>query len=195
MEFNAFTAGVEPGGLNNIEQIKLLIFYLLKVCGTMPKKIMLEATQKDGLVNYFEMANAISVMIESEHIALKIDDDSKTELLELLPSGLKIIDYLENNLPRSVKEKALNAALELITELKREKETVFTFEKDKDCSYMICTITDGSLELATIKLLIPDKQAYDLLKRRFISTDPSLIYRSIVALMTGDIESFTEYFN
>ena len=61
MERDAFTAGVEPGGLNSTNEIKILCCYLIsEMQRPVPHDLLVEALTVSGLVNYFEVASAIS---------------------------------------------------------------------------------------------------------------------------------------
>ena len=52
--YDAFSAGVEPGGLRNRNEIKVLIAFLLKNTerGLSHRQLM-EVIQREGLANYF----------------------------------------------------------------------------------------------------------------------------------------------
>ena len=59
-EFDAFSQGVEPGGLRSKTQIKLLINYLVEnIKEPINTSVIIEALQLHGLANYFEVTQAI----------------------------------------------------------------------------------------------------------------------------------------
>ena len=69
LDLNAFTAGVEPGGLTHGYEIKILVCYLLEQIGTgMTFTQISDALLHRSLVNYFELANALSDLAESGHL-------------------------------------------------------------------------------------------------------------------------------
>ena len=56
MEYDAFDAGIELGGLRSRDDIRLLICYLLKsVDAPMTREMLNDAMQEDGLANFFEV--------------------------------------------------------------------------------------------------------------------------------------------
>ena len=61
MSFNAFVGGVQPGGLTNDFEVKLLVCYLLD---SLKQPLLFEQLgeifQNTGLVNYFEFVEAVS---------------------------------------------------------------------------------------------------------------------------------------
>ena len=65
LDLNAFTAGVEPGGLTHGYEIKILVCYLLEQIGTgMTFTQISDALLHRSLVNYFELANALNVSLD-----------------------------------------------------------------------------------------------------------------------------------
>ena len=61
MEFDAFTGGVEPGGLRTKNEILILICYLLSGPNiSLSKDEILQIMQDNGFANYFEVTDALS---------------------------------------------------------------------------------------------------------------------------------------
>lgn len=54
MAYDAFTAGVEPGGLRTRDEIRILLCYLLtSVNAPLSREDILQSVQGLGLANYF----------------------------------------------------------------------------------------------------------------------------------------------
>ncbi len=107
-EFDAFSAGVEPGGLRNTTQIKVLINFIAeRLKEPISSDMMLEAIQMHGLANYFEASQALDELLENGNIALS---DGK---LHITPKGKLSVAELADDIPRTVKETALADALNL----------------------------------------------------------------------------------
>ena len=63
--YDAFSAGVEPGGLRNRNEIKVLIAFLLKNTERgLSRRQLMEVIQREGLANYFEASQALESLIE-----------------------------------------------------------------------------------------------------------------------------------
>ena len=59
-EFDAFTEGIEPGGLRNRTHIKILITFMVsKIKEPLKDTLIIEALQIHGLANYFEVSQAL----------------------------------------------------------------------------------------------------------------------------------------
>ena len=68
-EFDAFSEGIEPGGLRSRTQIKLLLTFLVsRLQEPMSESKLLESLQLHGLANYFEASQAIEELIESGNL-------------------------------------------------------------------------------------------------------------------------------
>lgn len=81
MAFNAFVGGIQPGGLTNDFEVKILICFLLDSLkknshgaalsdGEQPGLSfdeLNEIFQETGLVNYFEFAESMSELEKTEH--------------------------------------------------------------------------------------------------------------------------------
>ena len=54
MEYDAFTAGIEPGGLRTKNDIRIMVCYILNsVKAPLSKENILNILQEKGLANYF----------------------------------------------------------------------------------------------------------------------------------------------
>ena len=89
MAFNAFVGGIQPGGLTNDFEVKILICFLLDSLkknspgaalsdGEQPGLSfdeLNEIFQETGLVNYFEFAESMSELEKTEHIRRQMTPD------------------------------------------------------------------------------------------------------------------------
>ena len=112
----------------------------------------------------------------------------RTELINeeeyLYPTelGKNNIRELEGELPYSVKETALNAAVELLTKLRREQENKIEITPHGDGFDISISIMDNDDKLLSITLFVADKAQALQVKEKFLE-DPVKIYSTIVALL------------
>ena len=79
MEYDAFDAGIELGGLRSRDDIRLLICYLLKsVDAPMTRQMLNDAMQEDGLANFFEVGQAMEELLKTGNITADILDDENS---------------------------------------------------------------------------------------------------------------------
>ena len=184
MEFDAFSAGVEPGGLRSQSEIRLLLCYLLKsVELPLSRSMILSVIQDSGLANYFEAAAALEELRESG--SLVVAENSSDPTYRIAQQGAMVADTLAERLPVSVREKSVSAALSLLSRTRREQENKVVFRKQKKGLLVQCHISDGDCDMMSIDLRVPDLLQAELVKKRFQS-DPSAFYTAVLALLTGD---------
>lgn len=192
MEVNAFSEGIEPGGLKMGYEIKILLCYLLR---NIKERLTLsqinEALLKRGLVNYFELADAMSELLESGNIVICGTTENDEEQYELTPLGERASDEFSGTLPLAVREKALESAQNLLERQKNAAENIVTIDKVKDGYMVNMIISDIGSDLLNLSVFMPTDTEAEAVKRQFIR-DPLLIYKGTLALLTGDLKTVGE---
>ena len=185
MQNNAFTAGIEPGGLTNDYEIKILVCYILeKIKRHMSFSDINYILQSEGLANYFEYAEAISELLSSGHI-VDVSQGEGEQRFRLTDLGSKTARTFEKNIPLSVREKSMRAAEEYYLRQRIEKENQVKIEKVSDGYRLSLCISDIGSDLLNLSLFVPTENECEQIKKRFLC-DPTIFYRGIIALVTGD---------
>ena len=152
MMAEAFTAGVRPGGLTDDTQIRMLLCYLIKVTGPVKRDTMQGALLQEQLVNYFELADAL-VEVEKQKL-VTIDAEG---LYTITQKGSTVADTLAYDLPRTVRESAIHAVMQIRSWSHRAASNRATVQ-EKDGKYSVaCTIGDMSSDVFRMELAMPDK--------------------------------------
>ena len=196
LDFDSFFAGIEPGGLKDIYEIKILICYLLYSMKEPLSKDQLDTVlQGNHLVNYFSYSTAYRELLESRHISEAERDGKKILLLNELGKDTAIA--LKANLPLSLKNKVVSAGMEILSEMKMDKVRQVEVEKI-DNGYMVrLVIHDDNLDLLDIKLFAPDEAQVEIIKQQFVGNTVD-VYRGIISLLTKDrvgLEKLAEKFD
>ena len=177
--FDAFSGGVLPGGLWTQSDIRILICYLLQsISGSLTEEDITKVIHENGMANYFEVKDAVASLLKHKHIITKEDTT-----LELTDSGREIARQLDVSLPRSVRDKAVNLAVRLLSQVRSRRENQVDIE-ETDAGYMVhCKISGGTMNLMTISLYVPDKkQAYHVRER--FHADPAGVYEHLLSYLT-----------
>jgi hypothetical protein len=183
MNFDAFTAGIEPGGLRSQSDIRLLICYMLaSVDEPLSKEDIVIVLQDNGLANYFEAASALSNVLDKGNIGTLPDNP---DLCIATDKTREIAELLDNILPPSVRDRAVNGALSLLARAKRERENKVEIEKCGKDFKVTCHISGGERDMMTFSLLVPDQYQARAVKKNF-QRNPELVYQSLLCLLTGD---------
>ena len=183
MEYDAFDAGIELGGLRSRDDIRLLICYLLKsVDAPMTRQMLNDAMQEDGLANFFEVGQAMEELLKTGNITADILDDE--EVITVTEKGREAAELLQTSLPRTVREKAVNSAIKLVTRAKVERENKIEVKREDDGGYTITfTLFDRGTELMKLSIYVVDSLQLEQVKQNFIN-DPVKVYSSIITSLT-----------
>lgn len=183
MEYDAFDAGIELGGLRNRDDIRLLVCYLLKsVDSPMTRQMLNEAMQEDGLANYFEVGQAIEELLKTANITADIMGDE--EVITVTQKGREAAEMLQTSLPRTVRERAVNSAIRLITKARVERENKIEVKKEENGGYTITfTLFDKNTQFMKLSVYVCDSLQLEQVKQNFIN-DPVKVYSTIITSLT-----------
>ncbi len=187
MSFNAFVGGIEPGGLTNDFEVKILICYILQKIGEpLPFDLLSEAVQQTGFVNYFEFIDAVSELQRTEHVK-KVLTDKGEELFQLLEGGEISAQTFHHTLPLTVREKTVSVARKLL-KMQKYKEEIEMNYTPVDNGYMLTMrLKDIGSDLMNISVFIPSEDECNEIMDR-IYDDPTFLYQAVLASMLGDYE-------
>lgn len=189
MDFDAFTAGVEPGGLRTKNEIRILICYLLSsIDEPLSKNDILNIIQDNALANYFEVTNALSELSEKGNVVVS---GKNNEFYCASDTARLIAKQLDTALPPVVRDKTIAAAINLLAKTKRERENKVDIIKTEKGFNVICHISGGKSDLMNFTLHVPDMYQANMVKRNFHKS-PESVYRTILALVTGNSEMALE---
>ncbi len=179
--YDAFTQGIKPGGLRSKSEIKLLVCYIIcKIDNGISKKQLNDILTGEELANYFEANEALAEVVKTGNVRIEYDGDD--EILFPTELGKANIAQLENDLPYSVKETALNAAIETKTILRREQENQISITNHGDGYDVTISIMDNDDKLLSVTLYVADYSQAEYVKEKFLQ-DPVKMYSTIVALL------------
>ena len=139
MKQDAFSAGVEPGGLWHKNDIRILLCYILaSVNAPLSRQDLTRIIQEKGLANYFEVEDALASLLTQGNIAQ--DQEGRCTVT---PAGREIADSLDATLPLSVRDKALEAAFTLLAQAKAQRGKPGGPDKNQAGVSITCHISDG----------------------------------------------------
>lgn len=176
--YNAFAEGIEPGGLRNTAQIKILIGFIVKSLeDSLTKAQIVEVLQMHGLVNYFDAGQSADELISGG--SLEENADGKLSITEL---GRASVEQLESELPRSVREKALNDALRFIAREKNLSENKIEIQPLEKGANVTFTVMGGDEALMKLTVYAADDYQVERIRENFLR-DPARLYAGIVSTL------------
>lgn len=182
MENYGFSEGVSPGGLRSKSEIKLLICYLLKNLGlSLTRTQINEILQDYNIANYFEINSAVSELISGGQVLSKLIDGD--EELTLTGKTEQYIRFIEKDLPKSVREKAVNSAIRILKRERIERECKVETEKLEQGYHVSFTVNDMGTQLLKITIYVSDESQIEIVKRNFFNNAVG-IYSNIISSLT-----------
>ncbi|WP_369298700.1 DUF4364 family protein [uncultured Neglectibacter sp.] len=189
MSRDAFTGGVEPGGLWTQNDIRILLCYILaSVDAPLSGESISQIIQGKALANYFEVGDALAALLRQGNIA-----QDENGLYTVTASGREIAGSLDATLPLSVRDKALEAAMRLMAEAKARRENRVEIAETEKGYQITCHISGGEMELMSVSLYAPDWNGAKLIERNFYQ-NPEAVYRLLLSSLTGDETYARAYF-
>ncbi len=190
MKSNAFSAGVNPGGLRNIQEIKVLICYILSNIDTKIKKSDLISTlQNGGISNYFETSEAFSDLKSNNNLVCVNNEE---EIYTVSESGKVISEQLSGSLPHIIKKKSIEVINTFINTLKSRNENTVKIEKNNRGYNVTCGISgDEDFNLMSFTIYVPDIDQATTVKENF-HKNSGIIYRTVLAILTQNKDLLKE---
>lgn len=178
-----FSAGVDFGGLRSMEDIKLLVCYLLySVKEPVPRPMILEIIAGNGMANFFDTGMAMDKLIDLGHIA-----ESGSGMMTITETGKEIASVLSSSLPFVLRERSVKSALTLLSRMHKQKDTNVEIEKTETGYNVTLELTEGGGSMLKVTVATVDSLQANAIKENFLE-DPALLYRSTIAVLNGQTE-------
>ncbi len=179
--YDAFFAGVEPGGLRSRSEIRLLICYLVcKADGGITKNQLNTVLCEQSLANYFEINQALTEVIKTGNVRAELQGEE--EYLFPTDLGRSNTAELEHDLPYSVRETALNAMFALLARLQRERENQIEIRPNGSGFDVTISIMDNDDRLLSVTIYVADRAQAEHVKEKFLE-DPVKVYSTMITLL------------
>lgn len=188
---DAFIAGVAPGGLISSQHVRLMVCYILATLDKpIPRDKLLELLQYEEIANYFEVSQAIDDL--AKHGSIMRTDADYEEYIAT-DTGKEAINELYKNLPFTMREKAIKAAVKMLARVRSEAENRVEIAVTDAGVNVTCSVMDGDLPILTVSLLVPDMEQAKTVKETFLD-NPLKVYSGSIALLTGDYKAVKAQF-
>lgn len=182
--FDAFAEGVAPGGLRSKTDIKLLILYLLEQVGKpVPVRIISDVISDQELANYFEAMDAISELLETGNLERTSLDGQ--DALSITEKGTGAVSYVEEDLPKSVRNRALDTVERFLRLARHAKENDVVITPEGDGFNVSFSLMTGDTRLMELNMYVVSRDQAELLKNNYLE-DPTHLYSSILTALMLD---------
>ncbi len=182
MENNTFCEGIAPGGLREQPEIKLLVCYLLKTLKrSLTRTQINEILGEYQIANYFEVNGAMSELVSSGKVISEIVDGD--ELITITSRAIIDVEFIERSLPKSIREKAVEASLKILTRDRIKRESKVDICTHKDGYHVTFTVTDMDTELLKVTIFVADERQIEIVKNNFYNNAVN-VYSNIISSLT-----------
>ncbi len=169
------------------KDIKIFILFILNNLNRpMKYEDINDTIMQDGIVGGLDFADCFADLIDAGNIQEIRDED--TLYYELTLQGRQVVESLQNDIPKSVRAQGLKSAFRLLDFKERGSEISAKYSLRDDGKYdLCCSIIDEKQLSLEIKLIVESSNQLELMMHNF-DDRPEVMYRGIVALLTGDME-------
>lgn len=177
-EFDAFTEGVDAGGLRSKKEIKLIIEYLvLYLNDSVTSDVVIEALTGSALANYFETTQAVDELVASGNLTRGENNE-----LTITKKGSDSLKELMDGIPASVREAAMTSASVIQLRNRNEGAANASIVKNGEAYEVVCKIMHKDTVLVELKLHADDYTQASKIKKSFVES-PEKIYEAVVSLL------------
>ena len=196
------------GPLTDDNQIKIFILYLMDRIGyPLDFYEIGNIMMQDNVVNFFDFADCFYDLVEAGHIrridscdkeqrdAEKDEDgDDKSEckdLYQITETGKYVAENLSDSISAYIREKSYSTALKHMSFEKKGATMNSTYERDGNGYAVKCSLYEKDGAQLNLQINVNEEEkAKDIVKN--YSERPEVIYRGIVALLSGDVNYLFE---
>ena len=151
MKQDAFSAGVEPGGLWHKNDIRILLCYILASVGApLSRGDLTRMIQEKGLANYFEVEDALAALAKQGNILLQ--EDGACAVTE---AGREIARSLDTTLPSPCGTRPWRPPSPCWPRPAPNGENQVELQETDRGWQVKCHISGGDMELMSITLYVP----------------------------------------
>lgn len=192
MNQGVFTEGIDHGGLTTDYEIRILICWLLhKMKMPVTSSQLSSALLGESLVNYFEVTCALGELLTSGHLT-EVKADGQQGHVSVTELGRKTAETFYKSVPRTVREKALDALSQCVLQERFAKENRAEIVETNDGFRLELSLNDVGNDLMSVSLYAPTREVCEMMKKNFIS-DPTVLYRAVLSVLMGSTDSAIEF--
>ncbi len=175
LKFDAFTYGIEDGGLRSTDAIKFMVCYIIANSNVKITTDTIVKTMVEGnIANYFEVSDAISFLQKHNNI---IQDEKG--FLSLTESSKNATEIVEKDLPITLRKKSIELSRKIVNKEIFSKENKVEIEKSDNGFYITLNVSDGNTDFMNLKLFVSTETQAQVIKESFLD-NPLEVYENLI---------------
>ncbi len=166
---------LKMAGFAQASSIAILACYIIaRSKEKLTAKNVVDALVEGKIANYFEISSAISKMIKTNNLVE--NEDGHLSITEKCAFN---VEMLENDLPITIREKAVELAAKTARLELYKKENKATVEKDGNRYKVTLHVSDKDCDFMVLSLYFPSEAQAQVVKEKF-QTHPGEVYENLI---------------
>ncbi len=173
------------GFIRDEADLKYLILFALRFFPyAITETDLLDAVFVDEAFGYFEFSQAFADLQADKFVSCLESVGEKQYLLT--PAGSEIIAEMASSLPRSVRDKAEQAALRIIAKARRDASIQASHQENKDGTFTVdLSVLDGEKHLLRLSMMVYTARQCTLIEQNF-KQHAENIYAQILSVVSNN---------
>ncbi len=173
--------------LKDAQTANILICYLLyRINKPVDCEQLYDIAVPTGIINYFSYHDAISYLTQNNSLLIE-NGENNTTMYSLTEKGISCAKTLRGYVPKSYRDKIVQAALKYFARLKYENEVIIDYiEHEKGC-YVHCRCLDIGYDILDLKLFAPDRTQAEMIGKK-IMLNPTGFFSKILGFALNNQE-------
>lgn len=177
--------------LKDVQTVKILLCYLLyRINKPVDSEQLYDIAVTTGIINHFFYHDAMDFLIKNDSVIAETGKD-KSCTYTLTEKGISCAKTLRGYVPKSYRDKIVQAALRYFARIKYENEVKIEYIELEKGYYVHCRCLDIGDDLLDLKLYAPDRTQAEMIGKN-IMLNPAGFYSKILSIALNNEE---EQFN
>lgn len=174
---------VGPGGIHDMDELKLLVLYVLGMCeDPVPRDVLNDILLNDGLVDFFDSTTALDAVVQSKLVSVVRQNGEDCYMVT--PAGRETAALLEKNLSYTVREKTAQAAHAVLRQRRLNSQVRAEYVRQHDGTYLVeLILMEGDHEMFSLRLTAPNLDQVSTICRNF-KQQPTEVFGDIIRVLT-----------
>jgi predicted transcriptional regulator len=171
--------------LQELTEVKLIILFILKnINMPLSHAQLTEIVMKDSLMNYFILHQYLSELVSFNQI--KVSEESGKQIYDITAEGRQTLEFFENRIPYSIREKILITIINTKREFIKAREILSDYTPRNENEFFVeCKIIENDAPLINLSLIVGTKaQAKSICE--YWKTNAEQAYLKIISALTPD---------
>ncbi len=178
IQFDAFTFGIEEGGLRSKSAISTMVCYILSnIDEPLTVEIISSALVQGKIANYFEVCDSIDKLKANGQII-----ENRDGTLTPTSACKEATSLVEKDLPITVREKSIEICQRVLAKEIFKKENKVTVEKSSDRYKVTMHVSDKDRDFMELSMYVPTESQAQTIKEKFLS-NPVRVYENLIGTL------------